>query len=766
MSTGNIKRAKPLHNLDDLASLPRWVAWHEETRGGKPTKIPVDPHSGRHARVPTDPDTWATRLAAEQRWKKMANGHAGGIGIVLGDLGNGAHLLGLDLDDCIAKDKTLAEHADEIIERFDTYCEVSPSGRGVKLFFMVADEDIAAVHRLLDGKTRLSFPAGEHREIAIDAARFYAITERHLKGTPRTFRTVAVEDVRWLIRQAGPAFQAANGKDKSTTERTTKGTRDESGSGHGFRFMRDCKAEGMDYEAACNTILADAGKAGEWARRSDERQLQRAWDNATVDEDAGAGAGKKQPDQLIALAEDGAVLYHAPDMTLFADIDANGTRQTWRLQDRGFKNWLGLAYYRKYKGAPSSEALRSAMAVISAKAQYDGETQQVCTRVGAQDGKFYLDLCNDRWQAVEIDASGWRIVDAPPIRFRRSANMLPLPMPVRGGHIDELKPFLNVKRDSDFLLVVASVLAALRPHGPYVVLVLLGEAGAAKTSATERLLALVDPQKAEARTLPKEEQDLFIAASNAHMLAYDNVSYLRDWLSDAFCRISTGAGWAARRLYTDDEEVILNVTRPILINGISSFVTRGDLTQRSLPVLLEVIADDKRREREQVLAEFETARPRILGALLDMMVYGMKHFPSTRPERLPRMADFARWGAACEGLVWKTGEFMNAYRSNIAEATATYIEIDLVGTAIREMQTSVEREWTGTAKEFLALLSMKAGEKTTQLKEWPQTPEAMRNALARVAGHLRSVGIDIKLPRKRSTGGKRLIEIRWAARQR
>jgi hypothetical protein len=356
------------------------------------------------------------------------------------------------------------------------------------------------------------------------------------------------------------------------------------------------------------------------------------------------------------------------------------------------------------------------------------------------------------------------VVDVPPLRFRRSPAMLPLPLPVRGGSIDELKPFLNVRRDEDFLLVVCWVLAAMRPHGPYVVLALLGEPGAAKTSATERLLALVDPSRAEARALPKEEQDLFIAATNAHMLAYDNVSALRDWQNDAFCRISTGAGWAARRLYTDDEEVILNASRPILINGIGSFVTKGDLTQRTLPVPLELIADDNRKEKEEVLLKFAAARPRILGALLDMMVHGMKQFPTTRPARLPRMADFARWGSACEGLVWEPGSFMRSYRLNIAEATSTFIEIDLVATAIRECRvrnTITKDAWSGSAKELLEALSRQVDEKTTKLNDWPATPEAMRNALLRSASSLRSIGIDVQLPRRRGTGGKRVITITW-----
>jgi hypothetical protein len=64
------------------------------------------------------------------------------------------------------------------------------------------------------------------------------------------------------------------------TEAGNTGGRDESGSGFGFRFLCDCKARGLDYAAACAAIMADDGKAGEWARRVDERQRLRAWEKA------------------------------------------------------------------------------------------------------------------------------------------------------------------------------------------------------------------------------------------------------------------------------------------------------------------------------------------------------------------------------------------------------------------------------------------------------------------------------------------------------
>ncbi len=49
------------------------------------------------------------------------------------------------------------------------------------------------------------------------------------------------------------------------------------------------------------------------------------------------------------------------------------------------------------------------------------------------------------WRAVEIDATGWRVIDNPPVRFRRASGMKPLPIPAPGGSIETLRSFLNVQ---------------------------------------------------------------------------------------------------------------------------------------------------------------------------------------------------------------------------------------------------------------------------------------------------------------------------------
>ena len=473
-------------------------------------------------------------------------------------------------------------------------------------------------------------------------------------------------------------------------------------------------------------------------------------DVAAVDQggEEGGGRGPKQANILIALAEP-AELFHTPAGIGFADLDVNGHRETWPIRGKSFKRWLARRFFETTEGAPNSDALQSALNVIEAKAHFDALAREVCIRVGGLNGKLYLDLCDDTWRAVEIDATRWRVIDRPPVRFRRAAGMKALPVPQRNGSIKPLRSFLNVASDTDFVLAVSWVLAGLRDRGPYPVLVLSGEQGSAKSTFAAILRALLDPNTAPLRALSRDDRDLFIAANNGHVLAFDNVSGLPAWISDTLCRLATGGGFAARQLYSDSDEMLFDACRPVILNGIEDIVNRPDLADRALFLTLEPIAEENRRLEAELWSEFEVERSRILGGLLDAVFEGLKRLPETRLPKLPRMADFAIWGAACEPALWSAGTFLSAYSGNTAGSVEAVIDADPVADAVHTMMTK-QREWTGTAKELLnAVVVEVADERITKSKSWPATPEALRGRLRRAATGLRKIGINILFPGKR-----------------
>jgi len=247
--------------------------------------------------------------------------------------------------------------------------------------------------------------------------------------------------------------------------------------------------------------------------------------------------------------------------------------------------------------------------------------------------------------------------------------------------------------------------------------------------------------------LPREDRDLFIAASNAHVLAFDNVSGLPAWISDTLCRIATGGGFAVRQLYSDQDEVLFDAARPVILNGIDDIVTRPDLADRAIFLTLEPIPEERRRPEQELWAAFESERPRILGVLLDGVAKGLAELPRTRLDKLPRMADFALWATACETALWPSGTFWSAYCGNRDEAVDGVIEADPIAAAVRAVMTT-RTDWTGTASELLGALAEMVGERVAKAKTWPDSPRALAGRLRQAATFLRKIGIDIGFERE------------------
>jgi hypothetical protein len=322
--------------------------------------------------------------------------------------------------------------------------------------------------------------------------------------------------------------------------------------------------------------------------------------------------------------------------------------------------------------------------VIEAKAQFDGPQRPVFIRVGGLDDRLYLDLGDETWRAVEIDVSGWRVIDNPPVRFRRAAGMQALPMPVPGGSVAALRSFLNVRSDADFVLVVAWALACLRDRGPYPVIALSGEQGSAKSTFSAILRALLDPNTAPLRACRARTATCSSPPATAMCWPLTMVRPTGK-ISDTLCRLATGGGFAVRQLYTDQDEVLFDAARPLILNGIEDIVTRPDLADRALFLTLEPIPDERRRPETELWAAFDTEGPLILGALLDAVVEGLKRLPETHLPKLPRMADFALWATACETPLWPAGTFWSAYSGNRDDVVEVMIEADPVAAAHRRL---------------------------------------------------------------------------------
>lgn len=169
--------------LQPLRSAAVWCVWKVEERDGKPTKVPYRSHLSK-ARS-NDPTTW-------QAFDKLPHGNGfAGPGLMLGD-----GRQGIDLDMCIGVSGELEPWAAEIVDRLDSYTEVSPSGRGLKVYLrgpaggQSSEVSFGEPVEIAPGTTK-------RREIALyTGKRFFAFTGDIYRN--RSMREVSPEDIAWL----------------------------------------------------------------------------------------------------------------------------------------------------------------------------------------------------------------------------------------------------------------------------------------------------------------------------------------------------------------------------------------------------------------------------------------------------------------------------------------------------------------------------------------------------------------------------------------
>jgi hypothetical protein len=509
-------------------------------------------------------------------------------------------------------------------------------------------------------------------------------------------------------------------------------------------------------DAAQREIFADVAAARCMLNKRDVlAELERLLETTQAAEPADQRQRESVASRLIALAIDGtAELWHSGDAG-FASLRNGDHVEHVPIRGRAFRSWLARQHFVHTRRAASDQALRDAAATIEGMAVFDGPEYKTSVRVAEYDGAIFIDLCDAQWRAVKVTAAGWEIVTRPPVRFIRSAGMLPLPAPERGGTVKELRRFVNVASDEDWALLAGFLVCAMRPSGPYPVLVLTGEQGSAKSTACRLVRALVDPNEAPLRAEPRDTRDLAITANNSWLLAIDNVSSLPRWLSDALCRLSTGGAFSTRALYTDDEERLFSAQRPVILNGIADFVTNGDLADRSIGIFLPRIHEAARRTERELWSEFNAARPRLFGALLDAVSCALRRLPETRLHYLPRMADAVIWATAAEpALGLPDGAFLAAYSGARESAAEAVLEASLIAPYLAALAAA--GGWTGTASGLLARLEELAGD-AARRPGWPKRPHNLSSELRRLAPELRRAGVVVDFARAGGRNRTRLV---------
>lgn len=455
---------------------------------------------------------------------------------------------------------------------------------------------------------------------------------------------------------------------------------------------------------------------------------------------------------IQAIEASDAILFHDQYHDTYIAFYGDGT-DVAKINSKVCKLWLIRYGYINLKTYLTNDTLNRILQALSAKAYFEGNKHTLDVRTVRNPDGLWYDLGG---RAVHITERGWNVTEMVPIVFKRFPHQKNQAVPISGGNLKLLLKYINITNDYDKLLFLVYVVAAFIPDYPHPLLILHGAQGAGKTTPMKIMKELIDPSELGGLSAPKN-LDTFVQTMGHHsFMFYDNLSKMPEWFSDALARAATGDSFGKRELYTDDDDVIYNFQRTISLNGINQVVHKSDLLDRSILLNLERISPEKRKEAQIFWVEFELDRPLILGAIFDTLVKALALYSTVKIDKLPRMADFARWGYAIAEASGFSGEaFIKAYSCNIAIQHDEAIEANPVAQTI--MQFMYDRDaWNGTPAELYNLLTPIAFKlQISQSWGWPKDAARFGRALTYITPNLLAKGIELE----RSRAKDRLITI-------
>ena len=228
------------------------------------------------------------------------------------------------------------------------------------------------------------------------------------------------------------------------------------------------------------------------------------------------------------------------------------------------------------------------------------------------------------------------------------------------------------------------MISAFIPDFPKPLLLLVGAPGAGKSTLMKLTKQLVDPSLIDGIGQIRNCESIIRPASKHALLYFDNISYVNQDISDTLCGVATGTSLVNRKMYTDSDEVIYKVQRPVMLNGVTEILSREDILDRSIPVSAQRIDRDERLNENKLMNKFNSDKPLILGAIFSILVDTLRIYPNIDLKEYPRMADFAALGfGVAEAMTGYSGdEFIKAYDAVEDRQVATALKPNSAGGTI------------------------------------------------------------------------------------
>ena len=458
-----------------------------------------------------------------------------------------------------------------------------------------------------------------------------------------------------------------------------------------------------------------------------------------------------------------------------AVIPLDGHLEVYSINAKYFKNWCRMKIFEDDEKTIDTQSLNDICSLLSSYAQFKNKEQinlnlRIASRIKDKQVEWIYDLTNDNWEFVKIISGDWHVIKNE-IIFRRFNNQQPQAYPLKEYEPDVFDKFMrlvNIKENNEDikLLLKCYIICLFIPDIQKPVLMLHGSQGSAKSSLQEMIKMLVDPGVVKTFSFPRGIDELIQQLAHNQVVFYDNISIIRDYISDQLCRAVSGSGSSKRQLYTDDDDIIHTFKRCVGFNGINLGATKPDLLDRGLIIELERIDDNKQLKPEGLWKQFEELRPQLLGYIFDILAKVLEwknnvNGPQLNLTKLPRMAEFAEYGEIISRCMGNPSNlFIDAYYKNIKLQSQEVLDSSVLASPIQQLLVNRnDEEWIGRPTELLSELEYCAEQLkvNTRSKLWPKMANVLSRRLKEIKINLKQIGIEVEYDHD---GKQRIIKIR------
>lgn len=459
------------------------------------------------------------------------------------------------------------------------------------------------------------------------------------------------------------------------------------------------------------------------------------------------------PDQLVNYVEENSIIFESQDGEPFVIVPfINDQKRVLLVGSNEFHKWLRFIYREQTGKTLTNDQLRRVSDTIDMLASTSSIIKQVSTRMNYHDDTIYYDLRNSGSEVVKITKDGINIINNSncDLAFVSTPNMKEQVTPDLSAKASDLVTLVSDLfrvTESDRLLFIVYLVSCFLPHIAHPIIIVHGEKGSSKSTALKMLSDIISPSKKSLIPMPNIN-DLPVTLSNGYFIAFDNLRPISPAISDILCMAVTGGSISKRKLYTDNQEIVINIQRIVGMDGINIVTNQPDLLDRSILIHMDRIPDGERKTDLELNDLFQESIGKLLGACFCTASKAMALYPVVNLTKLPRMASFAKYGY-CIGESIEAGlgiRFLQDYQENSKKASIESIQNNPFIDCVTLLMGTTDH-WSSSVSELYLALQDIAQSQGINIsdKQFPKAPNYMSRRLNEYKSDLEKVGISFTI---------------------